>query len=92
MPADEIVEGIFRFFGRILFELILESFCYGTGRALIWTFTFGRVTPGPPKSRLKRDSRKWNASRSNREVDAELATLIGLLFWVGLVVLYFTLS
>lgn len=92
MPLDEIVGGVLRLFLWVIWELILETICYATGKALIWTFTLGRFTTSQRKSRFgRKKGRPYIASKS-RSVDSDLATLIGLLFWIGLVVLVFTLK
>jgi len=92
MPLDEIAGGVLRLFLWIVYELVLETLFYFTGKLLIWFFTLGRFHTSPRKCRFSRRNRRPDITSTSRNVDADLAVLIGALFWIGLIVIYFTLK
>lgn len=92
MPLDELVGGVLRLFLWVVWEAFLETFFYFTGKILISAFTLGRFSTSQRKCRFGRRRNAPYIASTSRHVDANVAVLIGALFWIGLIVLYLTLN
>jgi hypothetical protein len=51
MAVEEIAEGLFRFLGRILFEVLVEMVFYGIGLVFLRAVTFGKYPADPLSNR-----------------------------------------
>lgn len=90
MPLGALLEPVIQAVG----ELLLEGLGYQTGRVLAPACTFGRVVVAPlsPEAKdLPKRPRTKPDARVLRKLDdgrwlmsADLAVLIGLLFWICL--------
>lgn len=88
MPLEFAAE----MFVRFLFELMFYTFGYATGWLLIPALSFGyyEVEPlSPPKRGKKR--LQAQAAGHPRQLTADTAAVIGILFWAVAVVLGFAL-
>lgn len=80
MPLGAIAEVIL----QPIIEVVLQLFCYGTAWLLVPAFTFGRVfvEPAPIREFVKPGfGRLQRSSRGHYVMDAELGSLIGMIFW-----------
>jgi hypothetical protein len=80
MPLSAIAEAIL----QPIFEVVLQVFCYGTAWLIVPIFTLGRVyvEPTPIREFVKPGfGRLQRSSKGHYVMEAELASLIGLLFW-----------
>lgn len=79
MPLELVVEVLFRF----LLEAIVYALGYGTGWLIIPALSLGYCTV-EPLSPPRRGTRRIRARglRRPREVSAEAATAVGIVFWV----------
>ncbi len=80
MPLEVIAEFIL----RPIIELVLQLFCYGTAWLLVPIFTFGRVfvEPTPIREFVKPNfGRLQRSNKGHYVMDAELASLLGIVFW-----------
>ena len=86
MPLEAIGEVVV----RVVAEAILELARYGTGRVIIPLATLGRVKVEPAPKRVKVYP-KWHGfgRTSGGEIYAapEMTALLGLIFWVVVIVL-----
>jgi len=85
MPLGAIAEAIL----QPIIEIVLQLFCYGTAWLLVPTFTFGRVfvEPTPIREFVKPGfGRIQRSSRGHYVMDAELGSLIGLVFWFAVAI------
>ncbi len=80
MPIGEAVGELFL---RVIWEGILRFICYMTGVVLIAVFTFGQFGVREMGSRRKPSRKK----KHRREISDDVATIVGLLFWVSAIVI-----
>jgi hypothetical protein len=80
--------------GEAVAQLFLEIVCYFTARFLLPLMTFGRVNVDP-MSRGTRLKMKWHGVHRTTVgkivLHPDLGTLLGLIFWLAVVVLGFTI-
>lgn len=83
MPLEFAAEMFFRF----LFEFFFYTFGYATGWLLIPALSFGyyEVEPLSPPRRGKKRLRAQGVGHP-RQLTADTAAVIGILFWSGVVV------
>ncbi len=86
MPGEIIGEFIL----RPIVEIIVQVFCYFTGRVIVPMLTLGLVyvEPAPKGTRVVKP--RWHgfhrATRGRYVVDADMGALLGLLFWALVIV------
>jgi hypothetical protein len=92
MPLSAIAEAIL----QPVIEVVLQVFCYGTAWLLVPIFTFGMVfvEPTPIREFVKPGfGRLQRSSKGHYVMDAELGSLIGMVFWFAVAIgayAYFT--
>lgn len=92
MPLSAIAEVIL----QPIIEVVLQLFCYGTAWLLVPIFTFGMVfvEPAPIREFVKPGfGRLQRSSKGHYVMDAELGSLIGMVFWFAVAIgayAYFT--
>ena len=92
MPLGAIAEVIL----QPIIEVVLQLFCYGTAWLLVPIFTFGIVfvEPTPIREFVKPGfGRLQRSSKGHYVMDAELGSLIGMVFWFAAAIgayVYFT--
>lgn len=80
MPLSAIAEAIL----QPILEVVLQLFCYGTAWLLVPVFTCGKVfvEPAPVREFVRPGfGRLKRSSKGCYVMDAELGSLIGLIFW-----------
>ena len=80
MPLGAIAEEIL----QPIIEVIFQLFCDGTAWSIVPIFTFGRVfvEPTPIREFVKPGFGSiQQSSRGHYVMDAELGSLIGMIFW-----------
>ena len=80
MPLGALAEAVL----QPIVEIVLQVFCYGTAWLLVPLFTCGKidVVPTPMREFVRPKFGGVHRGPKGRYVmDAELASLIGLLFW-----------
>jgi hypothetical protein len=85
MPLGAIAEAIL----QPVIEIVLQLFCYGTAWLLVPIFTFGRVfvEPTPIREFVKPGFGSiQRSSRGHYMIDAELGSLIGMIFWFAVAI------
>lgn len=84
MPLEFAAEVVFRF----VFEVVFYALGYATGWLLVPALSFGYYTvePIPPPKRGSRRVRSGSADRP-RQLSADAAAVVGILFWAALVAL-----
>ncbi len=85
MPLGAIAEAIL----QPIIEIVLQLFCYGTAWLLVPIFTFGRVfvEPTPIREFVKPGfGRIQRSGRGHYVMDAELGSLIGMIFWFSVAI------
>ena len=91
MPGSVVAELII----RPVFEFVLYAVGYLTGYVVVPAATFGFFTVEPVASGSRRPRprlRSAKASPSPRVVSADVAALVGILFWVLAVAIGYLLS
>ncbi|HAF43881.1 MAG TPA: hypothetical protein DCK83_02795, partial [Gallionellaceae bacterium] len=92
MPLSAIAEAIL----QPIVEVVLQLFCYGTAWLLVPIFSLGRVyvEPTPIREFVKPGfGRLQRSDKGHYVMEAELASLIGMLFWFAVAIAayaYFT--
>lgn len=92
MPLSSLAEAVL----QPIIEVVLQIFCYGTAWFLVPIFTFGRVLVEPtPIREFVRPGfgRLQRSSKGHYVMDAELGSLIGMVFWFAVAIgayAYFT--
>jgi hypothetical protein len=92
MPLGAIAEVIL----QPIIEVVLQLFCYGTAWLLVPIFSFGMVfvEPSPIREFVKPGfGRLQRSSKGHYVMDAELGSLIGMVFWFAVAIgayTYFT--
>ncbi len=72
-----------------IIEIVLQLFCYGSAWLLVPIFTFGKVyvEPTPMREFIKPGFGRLHRSHKGYYVmDAELGSLIGMLFWFAVAI------
>lgn len=85
MPLGAIAEAIL----QPIIEVVLQLFCYGTAWLLVPIFSFGRVFVEPTPMRAFVKPGFGSIQRSGRGLyvmDAELGSLIGMVFWFAVAI------
>jgi len=80
MPLSAIAEAIL----QPIIEVVLQVLCYGTAWLIVPIFTLGRVyvEPAPIREFVKPGlGRLQRSSKGHYVMEAELASLVGLIFW-----------
>jgi len=75
-----ILDEIFEFIFEMIFVLIIEIICFNTGEIIVYILTFGRKKP------------QWDYIKNNkfskRALLTETTILVGLIFWIIVIILF----
>lgn len=75
------------FIGEVLVRVVLEVFCYGTGRVVIPVLSLGKARVDKWNARRYiTTSRWWWRDDGQIVVGGETATFIGVAFWIAIIV------
>ena len=75
------------FIGEVLVRIVVEVFCYGTGRVVIPLLSLGtaRVDKWNAKRYLTTHKFWWRED-GQVVIDGEIAAFIGFVFWIAVIV------